>query len=525
MNIIRHAQQEVSELTQKQRDTLKKRLTFKNPAYQNAKRYGRSKYISIPKTLEYFSEHSVSTGGGERKKVLTVPGCFNVLSALNVSLNSVGGSDHRVSRPVEFPEFALTLRADQKEAEDSYLWQVHHTVYPKCLIQLPTGKGKTILALHLAGVLKQKTLILVHKEDLVTGWQKDIKLCYPTMKPGLIKAKSRRVGEQVTIATVQTLSRMNEDELSTYLDQFGFVVQDECHHIGLNIFNVIGKFNSKYKLGLTATPKRGDGLDFVFDLFLGGICYFYQPPKNEEGEDEEDEDISSVEVRVVNSPYRYKPFVFDGQVFNLYDFSPADLPEKFELLEEIPYDRRPTLPYLVVDNAAVSSEDTMKVVVDLILKEYGQGHSVLALFTQKEHIRQYRDALCEVVPEEQVILYYGDSKESSSDMMERAESKKARITLATYAKATEGTNVKAWEVEFLVSSLNNEKNVEQATGRIRRRKEGNLDPVRVYDINFGQCYSLRNHIDTRLRVYHNLGYTVITSGEHKKKSIFSRGYR
>ena len=33
------------------------------------------------------------------------------------------------------------------------------------------------------------------------------------------------------------------------------------------------------------------------------------------------------------------------------------------------------------------------------------------------------------------------------------------VTLGTLAKATEGTNVKAWEVLFLVSSINNEKNV------------------------------------------------------------------
>ena len=125
------------------------------------------------------------------------------------------------------------------------------------------------------------------------------------------------------------------------------------------------------------------------------------------------------------------------------------------------------------------------------------------------------------------MLYYGDSKEKSEDMMRKAENKEVLVTLATYAKATEGTNVKSWEVEFLVSSSNNQKNVEQATGRVRRRKEGKLDPVIIYDVRYSDCYSLSNHYSTRLTTYRRLKYTVkdpksaVTS---KSRSMFSRGY-
>ena len=517
MNIVRTSRQEVYGLTPEQREKVKESLTYDNPAYKNAKRYGRSKYISIPPYLTYYDEYSVRVAEGERSKVLTCPIGVNLCEILKVPVIPI--EDKRRDVQVKYPKFLLDLRNDQIRAEKAYMQEVTYAVHPKNIIQLPTGKGKSILALHIAQKLKQRTLILVHKDDLVVGWQKDIKLCFgEEIEIGLIKAKNRRVGRQITIATVQTLSRMSEEELSSYTNQFGLVVQDECHHVGLNIFNVIDKFNSKYKLGLSATPKRSDGLNFVFDLYFGGLCYKHVIT-------DDDEDICSVEVEVLKSPYKFRPFVHEGQVFNYYDFDPKELPDKIEFLDQMDYKERPTVPFLSIDDGAVSSSQTKILVCKKIMEEYRAGHSIIALFTQKEHINSYYRHLCRYIPKDQIMLYYGDSKEKSEDMMTKAENKEVLVTLATYAKATEGTNVKSWEVEFLVSSCNNSKNVEQATGRIRRRKEGKLNPVKVYDVNYADCYSLSGHISTRLSTYRRLRYTVRGIKEKKSRGMFSRGYR
>ena len=517
MNIVRTSRQEVYGLTPEQREKVKESLTYDNPAYKNAKRYGRSKYISIPPYLTYYDEYSVRVAEGERSKVLTCPIGVNLCEILKVPVIPI--EDKRCDVQVKYPKFLLDLRNDQIRAEKAYMQEVNYAVHPKNIIQLPTGKGKSILALHIAQKLKQRTLILVHKDDLVVGWQKDIKLCFgEEIEIGLIKAKNRRVGRQITIATVQTLSRMSEEELSSYTNQFGLVVQDECHHVGLNIFNIIDKFNSKYKLGLSATPKRSDGLNFVFDLYFGGLCYKHVIT-------DDDEDICSVEVEVLKSPYKFRPFVHEGQVFNYYDFDPKELPDKIEFLDQMDYKERPTVPFLSIDDGAVSSSQTKILVCKKIMEEYRAGHSIIALFTQKEHINSYYRHLCRYIPKDQIMLYYGDSKEKSEDMMTKAENKEVLVTLATYAKATEGTNVKSWEVEFLVSSSNNSKNVEQATGRIRRRKEGKLNPVKVYDVNYADCYSLCSHLSTRLSTYRRLKYTVKGIKGEKSRGMFSRGYR
>ena len=57
-------------------------------------------------------------------------------------------------------------------------------------------------------------------------------------------------------------------------NDFGFVVYDECHHLGAETFSkALLNTNFKYTLGLSATPKRADGLTKVFQWQLGDICY------------------------------------------------------------------------------------------------------------------------------------------------------------------------------------------------------------------------------------------------------------
>lgn len=522
MKIVKSNRQLIYGLTSEQRDKIKEALTFNNPAYANAKRYSKGRYIAIPPYLTYYSEFSVSEDG-VRKKVLSVPLGVNIESILETPLTTAEVKTNLCREGyVEYPKFLLELRKDQEIAVNKYLSEVLdvNNLYPKRIVQLPTGKGKSILALYVAQKLKERTLILVHKDDLVVGWTKDIKLCFgEDIDIGLIKAKKRKIGKQFTIATVQTLSRMSKEELNSLTCQFGFVVQDECHHIGLNIFNIIDEFASNYKLGLSATPTRSDGLDFVFDLFFGGICYKHIVTKD-------DEDICGCEVRVVDSNFKYRPFVNGNQVFNYYDFDPKDVPDNIQFVDEIEYKNRPRIPFLNIDDEAVKSPKTKVMVCKKIIEHYRQGHSIVALFTQKEHINLYYRYLSRYVPKDQIMLYYGDSKEKSEDMMKKAENKEVLITLATYAKATEGTNVKSWEVEFLVSSVNNQKNVEQATGRVRRRKEGKLNPVIVYDIRYSDCYSLASHYNTRNTVYKKLKYKVIDPKESlkKNKGLFSRGY-
>ena len=54
---------------------------------------------------------------------------------------------------------------------------------------------------------------------------------------------------------------------------FGFVIVDECHILQQVFSRSLLKVNSYYSLGLSATPKRADGLSHVFESYLGPMVY------------------------------------------------------------------------------------------------------------------------------------------------------------------------------------------------------------------------------------------------------------
>ena len=72
--------------------------------------------------------------------------------------------------------------------------------------------------------------------------------------------------------------------------------------------------------------------------------------------------------------------------------------------------------------------------------------------------------------------------------------------------------------------LNNEKNTEQAVGRIRRVKEGKINPAILYDYRVPYVYSLANHGNTRDKRYRHLGFIMEGEKSSPKRSIFKRGY-
>lgn len=495
---------------------IKKKLTFDNPAYRNALRYSKYSRVSIPPSVMYYEQ-----GKYKGETCIKVPIGFDMSSVVD-RVDRLLIEDKRVFSQITHSPFVLTLRDDQREAAESY-FNSNKGAFINSMIQLPTGKGKTILGLYIASQLSCKTLIVVHKDDLVRGWNEDIKLAFNgAVNPGLIKAKSRRLGHFLTVATVQTLNNLSEEELEELYDTFGLVIQDEMHHCPANSYNIVSKFRSRYRLGLTATPERNDGLSHIMNLYYGGMCYKYKSKGVEK-------DILPVKVIKKTSPIYFNPLYKKlttprGDTYKLVDlYAPKNRElQKGEVrLSDIPYKDRPTVSYQTIDNFVVTEPTYMLMVVNDIINEFNKGHSCLVFFTQKEGLEAYFDYLINSVGIDNVTKYYGDCKTNDVSLIV-AENKRKHITLATYAKATEGTNVKQWEVEFLVSSINNEKNTEQAVGRIRRAKEGKLSPVLLYDYRVPNVYSMANHGSTRDRRYQALGF--FDSVGVSNRSIFSRGY-
>lgn len=501
-------------LTKEETKVIMEELTFDNPQYHQAVKYSKNpQWVKIPPHIVFYNR-----GHKNNKTFLDVPIGYRPPFEREPIVE-----DNRVAKYTEYPNFLLELRETQSLALTKYIDDNKEDI--NGLIVLPTGKGKSILGLAIAHSLKQKTLIIVHKDDLVVGWKEDIKLCFNDMQGtslgvGLIKAKSRKIGEQITIATVQTLNRMSEEEIENLSNEFGLVIIDEAHHCPATSYDLLMKFNAKYKLGLTATPERNDGTVYLMQLHFGGVCFNYKDyaPKDPK----EEEDILSVKVKhreincycdpvYIENRGHYTMFSTPERPFNSRLITLPKDGKNYVRYSQIPYDLKPRLSNQTVEDLLLNDTNVQIRICEDIVNEYRKGSNSICFFLQKKHIDLFYSLLTTYynVDSEMIQCYYGDSKLSSKEAMQNAESGKVRITLSTYAKGTEGTNIKALDTAFLISSLNNGKNTEQAIGRIRRVADNKRKYAVVYDYDYFNSVLLNKHFLTRNLRYKKLNFEVL----------------
>jgi superfamily II DNA or RNA helicase len=142
------------------------------------------------------------------------------------------------------------------------------------ILSLATGSGKTISALNALSQIRGKTLIIVNKIPLMKQWESEIKNFLPDAEIGFIQGqKNVSVKDKdIVIAMLQSLAKINyPDEL---FDEFSVVVVDEIHNLSSRVFSqVLSKISCQYTIGLSATPKRSDGCEYVFKYHIGEIVY------------------------------------------------------------------------------------------------------------------------------------------------------------------------------------------------------------------------------------------------------------
>ncbi len=167
--------------------------------------------------------------------------------------------------------FNGSLRDEQIPIVDLYMKSAKNT--GGGIISLKCGGGKTVLALNIISVLSQKTIVVVHKDFLMTQWRERIQQFLPTARIGKIQQNTVDIEDKdIVLSMVQSLS-MKEYPEETFKG-FGLAVFDECHHLGAEIFSKsMKKVASKYMLGLSATPNRKDGLRKVFEWYIGDMVY------------------------------------------------------------------------------------------------------------------------------------------------------------------------------------------------------------------------------------------------------------
>ena len=121
-----------------------------------------------------------------------------------------------------------------------------------CIIQWPTGAGKTIGALRTVQQMGVPTLVLVHQTDLLEQWCREIREVLG-VEPGVVQ-QDREEFRDITVAMIPTLHNRIEDRSNYKIDDFDMVITDEVHHLQADTWlDVALKTNAYYRYGLSAT--------------------------------------------------------------------------------------------------------------------------------------------------------------------------------------------------------------------------------------------------------------------------------
>lgn len=421
-------------------EQIKRETKVKNPAYEKVKMYGRG---FLPKEYLYFYKYSFA------KKTLTFP-----RGLLNKLVPEAEYQPFGNFKQVEPKKEKFALRSIQKEAQEAYLEHIGDKEWGQGYIVLLTGGGKSILGLSIANKMKQKTLIIVHKTDLLHSWKKDCKdfLGYDI---GIIQGKKMDIRD-ITVGTIQTVSK----HLKELKDEFGMLIIDESQHAPSKTFYSTEALNANYRLGLSATMMRNDGLTPLFDFYFEKCVY--------------KSDVAEGILDASKLSYRTIPLKLG--------FTPIQEGSKSLIWSNINAYEDECLEYLMEHPKIYSSKS---------LVTFKRVESCEALYKnlRKKGIK--------------AELLVGSTKDKA-EIIERMKNSDSQVLIATSVLVTEGTNIPNLNQLILCSDPQNKKDVIQIVGRVRRECKGKTT-AEIIDFKSDNNPILAKHYLKRYLILEGMG--------------------
>lgn len=423
---------------------IKQDLTFDNPEYKNALKYG--KYVhNIPKKKYTY----IMT------KFLYLPKAYidDLIFFLEDSNLPYVIEDKRIiGCPCNF-SFVGTLKPYQMKALDKLL------KYDMGTLEAPCGSGKTTIALNVIAKRNRSTLILVHTKDLLDQWKERIHdfLDIPMNEIGEIGGGKFKV-KPITIGMIQTLSRMNKEKIDPLNTYFGQIIQDEAHHQPANTFvKAITNFSCKYQLGLSATPYRSDGLTKLIQLYMGKIsATITNNDLCEAGAK-----IHPV-IKTINTNFTY------------------------EIDEEVE-----TFDYVLLIDQLIADKDRNELIMKNLCEEAYKGHFILVLSTRVLHSK-FLNAYMQLLGYSSEYLDSQSSSRERKDIIQKMNIGKINAIFSTTQLAGEGLDIPRLDRLFLITPVKFKGKVIQFIGRICRVYDKKVNAI-VYDyvdVNVKPCLGM-----------------------------------
>ena len=460
---------EIKEPTKEILDYCKKELTFSNPDYIKKQRMGFSVYRT-PKTISLYDYY--------QGNIYLPIGCFNDIWKIHPYKEDY--VDYTTTKKADIKS-NIILRDYQKPCTDAL------KKYVNGIFILFAGAGKTQIALQCASELKQKTLFLVHTKDLLNQAKERCESNLICKTSTITEGKCDTSGD-IVFATVQTLVNfVDKREISQ--DEFGLVVVDECHHLSTSAESVkmfekcVNYFNARYKLGISATLHRSDGLQNTTKKILGDVIY----------ELKKSEDKKKFIGYYENKPIIEVPasmFQVPAQIYLVETkYKPND--ECFDTSSRIIFST------LISDLA--NDSDRNKQVLGIINKLDSYTIVISERTSQLEYLHKK-------VPNS-IYINGKTPKKKREQEIEEFRQGKHKVLFATYSLVAEGLDIPILENLVMASPVKDERLVIQAIGRCQR-PSGDKKIANVYDL-VDDVSILDKFIRKRKSVYKKEGWEII----------------
>lgn len=337
------------------------------------------------------------------------------------------------------------------------------------IIVAPPGSGKTVLSLAIVKDKQQPALILVHRKQLADQWIERIESFLGISKKdiGRIASGKNKPGKQITVAMIQSMEKALESaENPELINAFGTIIIDECHHVPAETYQrIIGKLNSYYMYGLTATPFRKYSDGRLIFIHLGEIIHEVKAP--------EVQNQTGTQIVIVDTDL-FVPF--------------NTKTDKFETLFKI----------LIHDSAR------NQLILNDVVSQLNMSKKAVIITERKEHINSLQQYLKQNYD---TIALSGEDSESSKKSKWAAIKKgdfQALITTGQYFG--EGTDIQNIECLFVVYPFAFEGKLIQYIGRVQRSE---ISPC-IYDYRDHKINYLERLFQKRNLYYKKLGQNGLT---------------
>lgn len=380
-------------------------------------------------------------------------------------------------------DFKGELRPEQDKALKELI------KYDNGILHAATAFGKTVVSSAIIAQKKINTLIILESSALIEQWKEalekflNINEGLPTYetKTGRVRKRKSLIGTLqgahdsmtgiIDIAMAGSLCK--KGKYHNMMNEYGLVLIDECHHSASEtIANVLKEVKAKYVYGVTATPKRGDGLEKINYMLIGPIRYSYTAKEKAKEQ---------------------------GIQHLVYPRFTRTVPPRGVITDKM----HPNEAYEIIHNNDVRDEQIIEDVKNCV----AAGRTPVVLSRYKDHSEKFYERLKSYA--DHVFLMTGNNSKKEHrkilEQMHQVDKNESLILIATGSLVGEGFDFPRLDTLFMATPVSFRSVVEQYAGRLNRDYAGKENVI-IYDYVDNHIPMFNNMYMKRLKAYKQIGY-------------------